>query len=247
MSKKQDEQRRIQAGKDNHLWLQCWRDHREDFHQRSTNSLLTRFWPRLNLRAGSRVFVPLCGKSLDMLWLARQGHHVIGVELSPLAVRDFFAENHLSFHKRRSGKFILWQCDATATQGAISIFCGDYFALRAADIGSIDSIYDRAALTALPANIRQLYITHQGKIVFSHSIVFLLTIEDAAKNASLEQALGVDSEIAALYAATHTIALEHVESIMESDPDNIGCSRRADYKVYRLTGKMPPATATSLA
>ncbi|MDD5754757.1 MAG: hypothetical protein PHN45_08410 [Methylococcales bacterium] len=71
---------------DNHLWLQFWRDQRVDFHQTVVNSLLIKFWSSLNLDYGSRVFVPLCGKSLDMIWLSQQGHEVIGVELSPVAV-----------------------------------------------------------------------------------------------------------------------------------------------------------------
>jgi thiopurine S-methyltransferase len=221
---------RLNAGRDNHLWLQCWRDQREDFHQITTNALLKRFWPGLNLPAGSRVFVPLCGKSLDMLWLAQQGHQVIGVELSPLAVQAFFAENSLPVSKRRHGKFTLWQ------SGLISILCGDYFALKANDLGAIDSIYDRAALTALPADIRQLYIAHQGKIVPPASAIFLLTIEDAEAGDTAEQALGVD-QIAALYGDTHGIELAHIESVIEADPDHDGCSKPADYKVYRITGK----------
>lgn len=75
---------------DNHLWLDFWRDERSDFHQIAVNPLLNKFWPSLKLAHGSRVFVPLCGKSLDMLWLAQQGHEVIGVELSSIAVEDFF-------------------------------------------------------------------------------------------------------------------------------------------------------------
>lgn len=72
------------TGCDNVLWLQCWRDRQTAFHQKAVNQLLARFWPSLDLAKGSRVFVPLCGKSLDMIWLAQQGHEVIGVELSLL-------------------------------------------------------------------------------------------------------------------------------------------------------------------
>jgi len=221
----------LNTGRDNHLWLQCWRDQREDFHQRTANSLLVRFWPALQLPSASRVFVPLCGKSLDMLWLAQQGHHVIGVELSPVAVRAFFEENSLHVKKRRCGDFTLWQ------SGRISILCGDYFSLRASDIGAIGSIYDRAALTALPADIRQRYIAHQCKIVMPVSTIFLLTIEDAESGDTQEQSFGVDREITALYADTHAIELTHVECIMEDDPENADCSRRSDYKAYRLTSR----------
>ena len=222
----------MMANQDNHLWLQLWRDCRIDFHQSTVNDLLTRFWPSLAEEKGSRVFVPLCGKSLDILWLAKQGHEVIGVELSPIAVRDFFKENHLQPTKRKMGKFTRW------THGNISILCGDFFSLGKADLGHIDSVYDRAALTALPEDIRRLYVAQMRRIVPDGSKVFLLTIEDAEENASLEQARGVDEEIEALYASEYEIDLAHVESVYEPDPESPQqAPRRAEYKVYRLSSK----------
>ena len=92
------------TGRDNELWQQSWRDKNIDFHQKAVNPHLVRFWSSLGLAAGDRVFVPLCGKSLDMLWLAGQGHTVIGVELSPLAVRAFFRENRLQAKRRRNSR-----------------------------------------------------------------------------------------------------------------------------------------------
>jgi thiopurine S-methyltransferase len=130
----------MDISRDNPLWLQFWRDQRTDFHQQAVNQLLTRFWPNLETVVGGRVFVPLCGKSLDMLWLAEQGHEVIGVELSPVAVKAFFRENHLKPSKRRVGNFMLWKA------GRISILCGDYFSLRSANLGMIDVVYDRVML-----------------------------------------------------------------------------------------------------
>jgi thiopurine S-methyltransferase len=143
--------------RDNGLWLQFWRDRRTDFHQKTVNQLLTRFWPRLDPVCGSRVFVPLCGKSLDMIWLAKQGYDVIGVELSPIAVRAFFRENRLQPVRTQMGKFALWK------HGKISILCGDFFSLTKSDLGSIDMVYDRAALTALPEDIRRLYVAHDRR------------------------------------------------------------------------------------
>ena len=218
--------------RDNHLWLQFWRDQRTDFHQDAVNPLLIRFWPSLNLHAASRIFVPLCGKSLDLIWLAQQGHTVIGVELSPVATRAFFRDNHLHPHKRRVGNFTLWQ------HGRISILCGDYFALRAIDIGAIDVVYDRAALTALPEDIRKLYASQLQQIVANSARIFLLTVEDAAANESLEHALGVGEEITALYSKGFDIELAHAESALEFDPEALEeVPRRAEYKVYFLSGR----------
>ncbi len=223
------------TSRDNVLWLQSWREQRVDFHQKAVNSFLTRFWPNLELASGCRVFVPLCGKSLDMLWLAEQGHRVIGVELSPIAVAAFFRENGLKPSRRRRGRFTLWQ------HGRISILCGDYFALRQADLGEVDAVYDRAALTALPEDIRKRYVVHLQKIISKTSRIFLLTTEDAADNAPLSQVLGVDEEIASLFSRTFLINLAHIDSVFEPDPDEpTGPARRTEYKLYQLTGLSKP-------
>jgi len=220
------------TGRDNRLWLQCWRDRQTDFHQKTVNRFLTRFWPSLALAHGSRVFVPLCGKSLDMLWLADQGHEVIGVELSPVAVQAFFRENRLRPAKRKIGKFTLWQ------HGRVSILCGDYFSLTKADIGKIDTVYDRAALTALPEDIRRLYVTHLKNIMPATAQVFLLTNEDAEEDEPLIQALGVAEEIESLYAKDFEIDLAHVESAFELDPQAPNLPpERTEYKVYRLSAR----------
>lgn len=216
--------------RDNLLWLQCWSERRTDFHQEAVNHFLTRFWPNLNLAAGSRVFVPLCGKSLDMIWLAKRGHHVIGVELSPVAVAAFFKENGLKPNRRRRGRFTLWQ------HGRISILCGDYFSLDKTDLGKIDTVYDRAALTALPEDTRRHYVSHLQKIIPEISRIFLLTTEDADENESLSHALGVDEEIISLYSKTFEIDLVHIDSVFEPDPKNpTSPPIRAEYKLYQLT------------
>lgn len=222
----------VETDQDNQLWLAFWRDQRTDFHQSAVNPLLSRFWAGLGLARGSRVFVPLCGKSLDMLWLARQGHEVLGVELSPVAVEDFFRENGLHPVKRRMGAFTLWN------DGKLSILCGDYFALTRSDIGHFDTVYDRAALTALPENIRSLYVAQLQRLVSDTAMVFLLTVEDAAENATMTQAHGVDEEIKALYLPGFEIDLAYVESVFEPDPESAERPPgRAEYKVYRLSSR----------
>lgn len=222
--------------RDNHLWLQSWREQRTKFHQESVNPLLIRFWPTLNLAAESRIFVPLCGKSLDMIWLAEQGHHVIGVELSPIAVKAFFHENGLHPIKQRIGNFTQWQ------DGHITILCGDYFSITQSDIGDINTVYDRAALTALPEDIRAPYIAQLQRIVPNSAGLFLLTTEDADEGETMKQALGVAQEITTLYSAGFKISLAHVESQFEQDPDYPEQPPiRVEYKVYRLTSRTAPS------
>lgn len=221
-----------ESNRDNHLWLQSWSEQRTDFHQTVVNPLLGKFWSTLNLPYGSRVFVPLCGKSLDMIWLARQGHEVIGVELSPIAVNDFFRENGLQPVKCEVGQFTLWR------HGNLSILCGDFFALKKDDLGVFDTVYDRAALTALPENVRALYVAQLSRLVPQSAKVFLLTIEDAAADATLIQAMGIDEEIGKLYADGFDIDLAYAESVFEPDAESVDQALiRAEYKVYRLSCK----------
>ena len=136
------------------FWLERWRDGQTHFHLSKVTPLLQKYWPTLGLEAGSRVLVPLCGKSLDMLWLADQGHKVLGVELSPLAIEQFFSENdlHPSSHESPLGKHFV--------AGNIEIICGDIFALDAATLAACSGVYDRAALIALPADMRHRYVHH---------------------------------------------------------------------------------------
>jgi thiopurine S-methyltransferase len=218
--------------RDNALWLRFWQDKRTDFHQNTVNGLLTRFWPSLQPGLGSRVFVPLCGKSLDMIWLAKQGHEVIGVELSPVAVRAFFKENRLQPSRQRVGRCILWKA------GRVSILCGDYFSLVSEDLGRIDIVYDRAALTALPEDIRKLYVAHLKLLSPECATVFLLTAEDEEETAVIKPLFSVDDEIFNLYSTDFDIKILHAESVNELDPASSDQPQETIvYKVYRLTDR----------
>lgn len=223
------------TGRDNELWQQCWRDRRTDFHQKTVNALLVRFWPRLTLPRKSRVLVPLCGKSLDLMWLAKQGHEVIGVELSPIAVRAFFRENMLRPIRRHVGAMTLWQ------HGQISILCGDFFALTRAELGEIDAVLDCAALTALPEDIRPAYVKHLRSLLLPGCKLVLLTTEDAEEGESRQDTLGEAPEITALFGADYDIELAHVESRREIDPGNArGPLLHSEKKVYLLGSKNLP-------
>jgi thiopurine S-methyltransferase len=226
------------TGRDNELWQQSWRDHDIAFHQSVVNPLLVRFWPDFHLTAEDRVFVPLCGKSLDLLWLAGQGHTVIGVELSPLAVRAFFRESKLQPRRRKVGKFTCWE------HGRITILCGDFFALSAADLGDVSVVFDRAALTALPDDLRGAYIAQLGRILPASCRILLLTTEEPEEGETQGQPYAVADEIASLYTSTFDIGLSHVESIFEPDPDpTISRPLRVEQKVYCLTPRLNPKPA----
>ncbi len=220
------------TGRDNELWQQSWRDQNIDFHQTTVNAHLIRFWSSLGLTAADRIFVPLCGKSLDLLWLAQQGHQVVGVELSPVAVRAFFRENRLQPARQRHGPFTLW------THGRISIFCGDFFLLGAADLGDIAAVFDRASVTALPEDLRAAYLDHLRRILPAACTMLLLTTEEPEEGETAGQDFAVADEITSLYASAFDIDLTHVESFYEVDPDPaISAPVRVEHKVYVLRPK----------
>jgi thiopurine S-methyltransferase len=220
------------TGRDNELWQQCWRDRDTDFHQTSVSHQLIRFWPGLDLPRGARIFVPLCGKSLDLLWLANQGHSVIGVELSPLAIRAFFKESRIQPSRCKDGRFTRWQ------GGNIEILCGDFFDLSAEDLGPVAAVFDRAALTALPEDLRSAYLRQLRRIVPAACQILLLTTEEPEAGESRDQPFAIADEISSLYGLAFDIELTEVASIFEADPDPaITDLQRVEQKVYRLTPK----------
>ncbi len=136
------------------FWLERWRSGRIGFHQDHVTPALPAAWPALGLPAGARVLVPLCGKSLDMAWLAAQGCAVLGVELAPEAVEAFFADNGLPCERRETA-------DGTRYRsGAIEILCADIFRVGPATLGECQGVFDRAALVALPPAMRADYCRH---------------------------------------------------------------------------------------
>ncbi|WP_349657358.1 thiopurine S-methyltransferase [Xanthomonas sp. 10-10] len=137
---------------DTDFWLQRWQDGQTGFHQDEVMPLLQKHWPALQLPHAARVLVPLCGKTLDMHWLAAQGHRVLGVEVSPLAVTQFFDDANLQPQRHSSG------AAEHFVAGPIEIICGDAFALDAHVLADCMAVYDRAALVALPQGLRQRYL-----------------------------------------------------------------------------------------
>lgn len=218
---------------DNLHWLEMWREnHTQGFHQAAVNPLLMQFWHLQKLKKKSRILVPLCGKSLDMLWLAKQGFSVVGVEISPVAVKAFFRENHLKVKKQRHGNFTCWRSEA------ITIWCGDFFSLHKDQLGHIDSVFDRAALTALPELVREQYVAQLRCMIDVEAGVFLMTVEDIAKNSELA-ITHIDNEIVSLYKEYFEIKLVHVQEIVQQGAippvDASTLNYDAYNKVYQLT------------
>lgn len=136
------------------FWHNRWQTNQTGWHERAVNPLLITHFPSLHVPPGGRVFVPLCGKSLDLGWLLSQGYAVAGAELSELAVTQLFAELEMEPTISEVGKHKHFRGER------INIFVGDFFALSQEALGPVDAVYDRAALVALPEAIRVQYTTH---------------------------------------------------------------------------------------
>ncbi|TQV89413.1 thiopurine S-methyltransferase [Aliikangiella coralliicola] len=139
---------------DTNFWHQKWKENEIAFHQPSANPLLVKYFQKLSLAKGSRVFVPLCGKTLDMAWLLANGYRVVGSELIETAVEQLFSELGVEPKISIIGKLKHYRAKD------IDILVGDFFDLSQADLGLVDAIYDRAALVALPEEMRKHYAAH---------------------------------------------------------------------------------------
>ncbi len=139
---------------DSIYWHQRWEANLIGFHGSQPNPLLVAYFNALALTKGSRIFVPLCGKTLDIGWLLSNGYRIAGAELSELAITQLFAELGIEPVITEIGTIKHYR----ATD--IDIFVGDIFDLTRKILGPIDALYDRAALVALPENIRARYTKH---------------------------------------------------------------------------------------
>ena len=139
---------------DHQFWSQRWQGNSIGFHRSDANPLLVDHFSALALKPGSHIFVPLCGKTLDLRWLVSQGYRVTGIELIEMAVEQLFQEWGIDPQLEIQGELRRY----SAPQ--ITVFAGDVFQLSADRLGAVDGIYDRGALVALPSPLRQRYTAH---------------------------------------------------------------------------------------
>lgn len=215
---------------DSKFWLQRWQDGRIGFHKSNVNPQLTEYFSELAVPISGQVLVPLCGKSVDMVWLAHAGYDVVGVELVETAVQAFFAEQKIiptiTEFTSATVNAILKRYQGQLAGQTITLWAADIFALSATDIGEINAVYDRAALIALPATMRADYSAQIVKLS-NHAPQLLITLNyDQSKKdgppfsisqQQLQQYYGADykiieleSQSSTLNAASELAVTEHV-------------------------------------
>jgi thiopurine S-methyltransferase len=202
------------------FWHDRWQKSQIGFHNEVVNARLTEHWPGLKIEPGASVFVPLCGKSLDMHWLQEQGHPVVGVELSPIAVGDFFSEADLipspelpspelpssdSPSQDRVGSLTRYSAKG------FDLYCGDLFDLDASQLSTTRACYDRGSLVALPPDLRVRYAEHLARILPDPMTILMMIVEyDQSKmsgpphsvsRAEVEKLFGREFEIEELWSS----------------------------------------------
>ena len=182
------------------FWLERWQNNQIGFDQQEVNPFLINHVNKLGLVARQRVFVPLCGKTIDIVWLLQQGYQVVGVELSELAIQQLFQLLGLIPQISTVGAFKLYQAEK------IDIYVGDFFELTADLLGTVDAIYDRAAFIALPEAMRLDYSRHLTAV--SHTAPQLLVSIEYDQSIVAGPPFSIEEqEIRTHYGASYTISL----------------------------------------
>lgn len=212
------------------FWQERWARNQIGFHLPEVNPYLQRHWPQLALAQGAQVLVPLCGKSLDLMWLASHGLRVLGVELSEQAVKAFFSEQNLVPRITRRGVFSVYQADL------IEVWCGDFFALDAEAVADCAALYDRAALIALPPLMRAQYAEHLHQLLRPGCQGLLITLDyDQTQKAGPPFAV-TDDEVKVLFGSQWTLGvLEQQDILGESWKFVQDGVTQLDERVYQMT------------
>lgn len=193
------------------FWQARWHSNQIGFHQGEVNPWLLRYWSTLGLPAGSQVLVPLCGKSLDLLWLAEQGHRVLGVELAEKAVLDFFAEWGVEPEVGELGALRRFSA------GQVEILQGDFFALTPETTRDCVALYDRAAIIALPPTMRKAYAEHLARLLAPGCEGLMVTLEYEQARLDGPPFSVPEAEVRTCLEADWKVALLEREDVLENN------------------------------
>jgi thiopurine S-methyltransferase len=214
------------------FWHERWARDEIGFHKHEFNAHMTSFIGRLDLARGAHVLVPLCGKSLDLLWLHRQGYAVTGIEISRKAIESFFSENDLPFERTDFRRMSCYRYERLA------LWCTDFFAFDWSRIDPVDGVYDRASLVALPRGMRDDYV----RILLRHlppgAPMLLITLDYPQSEMRGPPFSVKRAEVERLYRAHRRIEEIHDEDCLAEEPRmrKKGLSRLHE-RVYLLNGE----------
>lgn len=193
-----------------HFWHERWRLGQIGFHQTAVDRQLARHWAQLQV-SDDGVFVPLCGKSLDLLWLRDRGLDVTGVELSAVAVESLCLEQGILARRRAVDAF-----DRFESPG-LRIFRGDLFDLNGAALGAVRAVYDRASLIAFAPDARARYVDHLTALTSPGTKTLLITVEYQQQQMNGPPFSASAADVENLYGGRHTIQLLEKRDILANE------------------------------
>jgi thiopurine S-methyltransferase len=197
---------------DNNFWIQRWEQGKIGFHLDTTHPLLLKYYEQLQLPNKKTVFVPLSGKSLDLAWLQQQGHHVIANELSTTACHTFFSEHQLTLKIQTHDDFTFFQADN------LQIICADFFKLKKDMLAETNLVYDRAALIALPEEMRKQYCQQLMSIIPAGTPILLITLEYNQNEMAGPPFSVSEEELSHYFADQYSIQCLCTEDILDQEP-----------------------------
>jgi thiopurine S-methyltransferase len=216
----------------NEFWLERWRTSQIGFHQSTVDRTLEAHWPSLKVAAHGSVFAPLCGKSLDLLWLRDRGHEVRGVEISGIAVEAFCMENGIPARRAARSEFDVFESDR------LRLFCGDFFALTPKLLGDVAAVYDRAALISWVPEMRARYAEHMAALTSQGAQTLLIAVEYPQAQMPGPPFAVTEDQIDKLYARHHSIEKLARRDILEIEARLRARGLTELHEVcYRLTRK----------
>ncbi len=220
------------------FWRQRWETGRIGFHQNEINPDLKTHLDLLRPRAGDGcMLVPLCGKSSDLMFLAREGFSVAGVEFVEQAIREFFREHNLLFQEFPDGCF---QGISPPIAERIALWRRDFFTLRTQELPRVRAVYDRAALIALPAPLRLKYAAQITELARPGALMLLITLnfDQAAKGEGPPHAVLAD-EIQTLYGTGWSVGQVGTRDVRAELPELATGLQRLDEQVWFLRRHHP--------
>ncbi len=212
----------------NAFWREAWRNNRTPWHQREGDSDLHRFVDKFP-PPPALVFVPMCGKSYDLIWLAQRGYSVLGVDLAPEALQGLYAEMNHTPVQQQDGPFVRYHA------GDITTLEGDMFAVGSEHLEHVNAVFDRAALIALPPEMRQRYVTHLRKTLPVGTVILLISLDYHGGHDEGPPFSVAHSEIERLYHGVASIEqIDHYECSDRVSPAMLEGSRRAFNTVWLI-------------
>jgi thiopurine S-methyltransferase len=194
------------------FWLERWRTGQIGFHQPAVDRHLRRHWPELGLAENSRVFVPLCGKSLDLLWLRERDHSVAGVELSAVALESFCMEQGVLAKRRTLDHFDVYEA------ARIQLYRGDFFKLAPELLGTFSAVYDRASLISWTPELRPAYVAQVAALSKPGTLTLLIVMEYPQAQMPGPPFSVSAEDIELLYSGSHAIQRLSRQDILANEP-----------------------------